>query len=1157
MPVTVQHTQSQVVANETRVRVSVQTVQTQINVNVGGGNGGGGGSVDLYDGTPAAVGNASAGSSDEAARGDHVHAHGNQLGGALHAAATTLANGFMTSAQVTKLNGIEDGADATVFSDDAPPAIASSSSAGDVAEAARGNHTHEHGSQAGGSLHAAATTLAAGFMTTAQVTKLDGIASGATANAPYTSTPAAVSTSGGAGASALYARGDHVHAHGNQTDENLHALASLTAKGFMAARHFRLLADIYDVVADGGADPTGVADSLAAFNLAMASTCRRINIPAGHYKMSGTWNITRPVEVVGAGQEYASGSVLITQTGFTCIHIQYIPAPSARNAYIHDIQVQNNVTTTTWSSGVSCVVGTVVKPSNAAGGYKGLVYYCTVAGTGGAVEPTWPTTEGGSVSVPGGATFVAKYIKGFHFSAPAMVERCLATGVNGDGFSVYASTGDGENANGCLLIQCVSSNNHGWGFYTQGADSNACTFINCSAGGNGFAIHTALRGMDAEIGVAFGGFCDNSFLMNRYFGCNAEGNHGYGFMVPYNESVGGQVNQSTFVGCYVESDQETAINQRASWYGGIAPDGVYGSGNIQSWERANSLYFSNDLLGDGSGASAYIRTGRLLSLVTLEMGWSDDSNRPLQFGYGNVNGAAVTGWCGFVYNGTVSPIAFSTQSASDGAGHSWLGQRTFLGPYKSHLVPQRLVAATTVSVAAGGSDALSAHVPARDQGTEATAFATLAGARGYCPKDLNGFALTVNDNRVSGSESLTMGGFVNGRVTINTPRLATATFRDMEVELVDAVITGLVTFINCKVIISGACTGSGRVRFEQCSYVDVDLTATSLANTAIYARECAYVRWALASSSATATPVEFVGCNYTEIAGTGYTGTNAGASFAIRLAAGGKHVITGITATAAADLDLDGSTVTFDALSVDNYKKNGTFVFWADNHWVDLDAPPYLEVTAFAGFGQAGATLVGMGNTIVTVCVNEGASIRLLAASEAPVVEGMQGTLLNTAANPAAVFPPIGKKIFLNGIDLGTNNYCYIVPGDKLFWELDSSFNYHVTRVTGDNARHISYDWQPNITLGYPHVYFDNQGSGVDVVVTLEPPANDSKITGTVIAAHYIRMNVPASSTLYINGLTTTGYIRSNTPGSSITLKAVGSDKYVAIAITGTWKVDE
>ncbi len=68
----------------------------------------------LSDALPQALGNASPGTSTRAARGDHVHAHGAQAGGGLHATATPLVAGFMSAADKTKLNSIAAGAQVNV-----------------------------------------------------------------------------------------------------------------------------------------------------------------------------------------------------------------------------------------------------------------------------------------------------------------------------------------------------------------------------------------------------------------------------------------------------------------------------------------------------------------------------------------------------------------------------------------------------------------------------------------------------------------------------------------------------------------------------------------------------------------------------------------------------------------------------------------------------------------------------------------------------------------------------------------------------------------------------------------------------------------------------------------------------------------------------------
>jgi hypothetical protein len=150
------------------------------------GGGGGGGVTLVTTGTPAAVGTASRGTSEFAARSDHVHAHGNQGGGALHANATTSADGFMSAADKSKLDGIEAGATAggggVALATTGTPAAVGTATRGTATTAARSDHVHAHGNQGGGTLHANATTSADGFMSSADKTKLNGVATGATAN---------------------------------------------------------------------------------------------------------------------------------------------------------------------------------------------------------------------------------------------------------------------------------------------------------------------------------------------------------------------------------------------------------------------------------------------------------------------------------------------------------------------------------------------------------------------------------------------------------------------------------------------------------------------------------------------------------------------------------------------------------------------------------------------------------------------------------------------------------------------------------------------------------------------------------------------------------------------------------------------------------------
>ena len=70
-----------------------------------------------------------------------------------------------------------------VASNDAATSVSNTAAAGVLNTYARADHQHAHGNQNGGSLHTAATTLAAGFMSAADKSKLDGLASVATSGA--------------------------------------------------------------------------------------------------------------------------------------------------------------------------------------------------------------------------------------------------------------------------------------------------------------------------------------------------------------------------------------------------------------------------------------------------------------------------------------------------------------------------------------------------------------------------------------------------------------------------------------------------------------------------------------------------------------------------------------------------------------------------------------------------------------------------------------------------------------------------------------------------------------------------------------------------------------------------------------------------------------
>lgn len=210
-------------------------------------------------GTPQAVGTASAGSSAEASRSDHVHAHGNQAGGLLHSTATTSIDGFISAADKLKIDGIESGANLTVLSSTLPQAVGTAAP-GVSSQVSKADHVHAHGNQVDGSLHATASSSAAGFMSATDKSKLDTVQANATQNetdsyllarANHTGTQLSSTVSdfssaadaritlqkGAANGLATLDASSLLPAtqHGSYTDPTGHALATGSAAGFMSA----------------------------------------------------------------------------------------------------------------------------------------------------------------------------------------------------------------------------------------------------------------------------------------------------------------------------------------------------------------------------------------------------------------------------------------------------------------------------------------------------------------------------------------------------------------------------------------------------------------------------------------------------------------------------------------------------------------------------------------------------------------------------------------------------------------------------------------------------------------------------------------------------------------------------------------------------------
>ena len=185
------------------------------------------GAVDgLLTGTPSTIGVTNQiGSIAAFARQDHIHAHGNLDGGSLHALVTTTQSGFMSfgdkvildnitsltqsltnkgitgSTNYVDANGLKTTTDPVYIVSGAPSigqvlistsatqatwqtiptgtpsTIGTVSQIGTSSNYASQDHIHSHGDQAGGSLHATASTTTAGFMSATDKVILDNITS--------------------------------------------------------------------------------------------------------------------------------------------------------------------------------------------------------------------------------------------------------------------------------------------------------------------------------------------------------------------------------------------------------------------------------------------------------------------------------------------------------------------------------------------------------------------------------------------------------------------------------------------------------------------------------------------------------------------------------------------------------------------------------------------------------------------------------------------------------------------------------------------------------------------------------------------------------------------------------------------------------------------
>nr|QYA18345.1 pectinesterase A/Acyl-CoA thioester hydrolase [Clandestinovirus] len=215
------------------------------------------GSDPLTTGTAVTIGTVnSTGTANSYARSDHVHSHGVQNDPTNHALVTTLAHGFMSSSDKTKIDAATPNASAgALMQRDANGKFASRGAdleLGGVTRYFDESNTYYTTVQGPASQTQNLTfRLPSTTGSSGNVLLTDGLGStvwGTPSTQTHASThlpngsdplttaaPVTIGTSNTAGTANSFAKSDHVHNHGSQTDPTHHAVATTSAAGFLSA----------------------------------------------------------------------------------------------------------------------------------------------------------------------------------------------------------------------------------------------------------------------------------------------------------------------------------------------------------------------------------------------------------------------------------------------------------------------------------------------------------------------------------------------------------------------------------------------------------------------------------------------------------------------------------------------------------------------------------------------------------------------------------------------------------------------------------------------------------------------------------------------------------------------------------------------------------
>ncbi len=290
----------------------------------------------------------------------------------------------------------------------------------------------QHGNRGGGALHSVATTGAAGFMSSAQVTELARL-------------------------------------------------------GGRVLRNVKDFGAVGDGVADDAAAIQSAIDSTATPALSDGGI---VFLPRGHYRIATTLRIRRTVWIFGEGAPgSSSGTLILPDAGVGGIIVDR-DNTSADGGFgdwsiIQNLGIRNLHPTSVWTANTPVAVG-AVRVATVYKRYFTLV--CTTAGTTGATEPTWSQSYAseGTTIADGSAVWTYRVIAGVRPHARCVLQNCWVSGFPSPNIFRVASTSFATptNANVAGIINVRSSDSMSDGIITEGADVNAGYIIGLDLSGN-------------------------------------------------------------------------------------------------------------------------------------------------------------------------------------------------------------------------------------------------------------------------------------------------------------------------------------------------------------------------------------------------------------------------------------------------------------------------------------------------------------------------------------------------------------------------------------------------------------------------------------------------------------------------------------------------